>query len=84
MSRGAFVRAVLLGTPEPRGRRRPPIDVREIARLYGELGRVGSNINQLTHHAHLTRTLPTLDELRAINACLMRMHDELRRALDRA
>ena len=83
LSRGAFARAVLLGIPEPRGRRRPPVDVKEIARLYGELGRVGSNINQLSHHAHLTQALPTLDELRSINVCLTQMHDELRRALGR-
>lgn len=83
LSIGAFARAVLLGSPEPRARRRPPVEVREIARLFGEIGKIGSNVNQLAHHANAARALPKLSELRSINFYLMEMHDALMRALGR-
>ncbi len=83
LSRGAFVRTVLLGIPEPRGRCRPPVEVRALARLFGEIGKIGSNVNQLAHHANATRALPKLSELRSINFYLMQMHDALMLALGR-
>jgi hypothetical protein len=81
VSRGAFARAVLLGSPPPRSARRPPRDVRELARLFGEIGKIGSNVNQLAHHANITRALPAIGELQAINFHLMQMHEALMRAL---
>jgi hypothetical protein len=44
---GSYARQVLLGAPPPRQSRRPPIERRELARLLGELGKIGSNLNQL-------------------------------------
>ncbi len=44
---GSFARQVLLGAPAPRQVRRPPVEKRELARLLGELGRIGGNINQI-------------------------------------
>ncbi len=45
----SYARAVLLSSPAPRARRRPPVETRELARLLGELGKVGSNLNQIAH-----------------------------------
>lgn len=49
---GSYARGIVLGAPAPRQVRRPPIERRELARLLGELGHVGANLNQLAHHAN--------------------------------
>ena len=83
LSVAGFLRVKAFDEPAPRSARRPPVEVREIARLYGEIGKLGSNVNQLAHHANATRALPTVNELRAMNFYLMEMHDALMRALGR-
>jgi hypothetical protein len=50
---GSYARQVLLGAPAPRQVRRPPIERRELARLLGELGHVGSNLNQIARLANM-------------------------------
>jgi hypothetical protein len=50
---GSYARQVLLGAPTPRQVRRPPVERRELARLLGELGHVGSNLNQIARVANL-------------------------------
>jgi hypothetical protein len=52
---GSYARSVLLGAPAPRQVRRPPVERRELVRLLGELGKVGSNLNQLAHMANTGR-----------------------------
>ena len=49
LTSGSYARQVLLGAPAPRQVRRPPVERRELARLLGELGHIGGNINQLAH-----------------------------------
>ena len=49
---GSYARQVLLGAPAPRQVRRPPIERRELARLLGEIGHVGSNLNQIAKAAN--------------------------------
>jgi hypothetical protein len=49
LAAGSHARAILLGAPQPRQVRRPPIERRELARLLGEIGRVGNNLNQIAH-----------------------------------
>ena len=44
---GSYIRQVLLGAPAPRQMRRPQIERKELAKLLGELGKIGSNLNQL-------------------------------------
>jgi hypothetical protein len=48
----SYARQVLLGAPPPRQVRRPPIERRELARLLGELGHVGSNVNQIARRVN--------------------------------
>jgi hypothetical protein len=43
----SHARNVLLGAPAPRQVRRPPVERKELARLLGELGHVGGNLNQI-------------------------------------
>lgn len=44
---GSYIRLVLMGAPAPRQMRRPHIERKELAKILGELGKVGSNLNQL-------------------------------------
>lgn len=52
---GSYARQVLLGAPAPRQVRRPPIERRELARLLGEMGHVGGNLNQIARDMNLGR-----------------------------
>jgi Bacterial mobilisation protein (MobC) len=47
LTAGSYARGVLLDAPTPRQVRRPPVDRREVARLIGQLGYVGNNLNQI-------------------------------------
>lgn len=49
---GSYARQVLLGADTPRQVRRPPVERQELARLLGELGKVGGNLNQLARAAN--------------------------------
>jgi Bacterial mobilisation protein (MobC) len=49
---GSYARQTLLGAPAPRQVRRPPVERRELARLLGELGKIGGNLNQLAKAAN--------------------------------
>lgn len=49
-SRAALIRHGLFATPPPRAIPRPTVEHKEVARLLGELGKIGSNINQAQKH----------------------------------
>lgn len=83
MSVGAFARAVLLGSPGPRAVRKPPIQKAELARLLGEMGKLGSNVNQLARAYNQYRGLPEQQELAAIRAELVTLRTVLMQALGR-
>lgn len=52
LTTGAYLRILAFGTPGPRAARRPPVERVELARLLGQLGHVGSNVNQLARAAN--------------------------------
>lgn len=83
LSVGAFLRALALGDAGPRAVRRPPIERKELARLLGHLGKVGSNINQLAHGFNRDRILPGFPELLAIREDIRQLRDALMKALGR-
>lgn len=64
LSIGAFLRTVALGTPGPRAARRPPVELAELARLLGQIGKLGSNVNQLAAHSNRSQDGLALVELR--------------------
>jgi hypothetical protein len=47
LTAGSYARQMLLRAPVPRQVRRPPVERRELARLLGELGHIGGNLNQI-------------------------------------
>lgn len=59
---GALLRHTLLNAPLPASRHRPSVNhqavarlLAELAKIRAELGKSGSNLNQLAHYAHLDR-----------------------------
>ena len=84
LSIGAYLRALAVGHPGPRAVRRPPIERKELARLLGHLGKVGSNINQLAHAYNSTRRIPSLAELDVMREQVVELRDALMKALGRA
>lgn len=62
-SLGGYVREKLLGAPTPGTRRQPAPNAETLARLLGQMGKVGSNLNQLARLANQRNLVPpaTLD-----------------------
>ena len=63
---GGYCKFVILGRP-PRQFRRPQVDRIELARLLGELGRVGNNLNQITRKLHLEAAIEMPEVKDALN-----------------
>src|ERR1700730_5013424 len=84
LSIGAYLRALALGSAGPRAVRRPPVERKELARLLGHLGKVGSNLNQLAHAFNREAKVPGLGELKAIRLYVVELRDALLAALGRA
>jgi hypothetical protein len=83
LSVGAYLRFLADGTAGPRAVRRPPVERAELARLLGELGKIGSNVNQLSRAFHTTGDLPAWSELAAIGGEVRAMRDAVMKALGR-
>jgi hypothetical protein len=83
LSVGAFLRALALGDAGPRAVRRPPVERKELARLLGWLGKLGSNVNQLAHGFNRDGILPGFPELLAIRREVGEMRAALMQALGR-
>jgi hypothetical protein len=75
-----YLRAVALGTPGPRAVKRPPVDRKELARLLGELGRVGNNLNQIARALNVDDR-PPLAEIAAALSEFAAMRALVRAAL---
>ena len=80
---GTYLRAVALGSPVPRKARRPTVERVGLARVLGELGRVGSNLNQLARVANTTGELRQADRLKDIGDDIRAMRAALMKALGR-
>jgi hypothetical protein len=62
LSRGAYIRAAVLGTPGPRARRSPPVNAEALGRATAALNKVGSNLNQIAHGLNAGSFSMTLQE----------------------
>jgi hypothetical protein len=83
LSIGAYLRSLALGGAGPRAVRRPPIERKDLARLLGHIGKVGSNVNQLAHGFNRDGILPGFPELLAIRREIGEMREALMKALGR-
>jgi hypothetical protein len=60
LSPSAMCLAVLLDVPLPK-RRRPTVNTKLLGRVLAELGKIGSNINQIAYHLNAGRPGDVLD-----------------------
>ncbi|MEQ1908696.1 MAG: plasmid mobilization relaxosome protein MobC [Vicinamibacterales bacterium] len=61
VSIGALLRHAVFNTLPPPAARRPCINVQAVAQLLAQLGKIGSNINQLAKHANAGRSIDSMD-----------------------
>jgi hypothetical protein len=80
---GPFLRTIALGSPGPRSVKRLPVEKRELARILGELGKIGSNCNQLAHAYNAGQGWPGYPEILAIRRDIADMRTALMTALGR-
>jgi Bacterial mobilisation protein (MobC) len=78
---GAFVRTLALGYAPPRAVKLPLIDRQQLARLLGELGKLGSNVNQIAKAFNSTGRIPTPQELPVMQTDIMAMRAAVMTAL---
>ena len=69
----SYARTQMLGRPVPDSVKRPPVEKELLAKSLGQLGKVGSNLNQIAHAANIGETVCTeinqvLDEVRQLAA----------------
>lgn len=55
LTRASYQRVQSLKEPKTRSTRRAPIERELLAKVYGQLGKIGSNLNQIARAAHLDR-----------------------------
>lgn len=61
-----LLRTTLLGIPPPlRSVRRPNVDTQAVAKLLAELGKIGSNVNQIAKHLNAGRPGDTMENMLA-------------------
>ena len=83
LSVGAYLRTLAIGTAGPRAMRRPPVERVELARLLGELGKLGSNVNQIARVVNTIGDKRPEHDLAAIAADVQMMRSALMKALGR-
>ncbi len=82
LSTGAFLRAVALGSAGARARKEPKKQREQLARLLGEIGKLGSNVNQIARWCNTDRTAPHLREAEMMRADVAAMRAAVMKALD--
>jgi hypothetical protein len=82
ISFGAYVRAELLKAPIPRQSRRPHVNQQLLCQALAQLGKVGSNLNQIARHLNSGGSVVE-PEVAAVLAELRTARDALMGALSR-
>ncbi len=80
---GGYLRALALGSAGARAVKRPRVEREQLARLLGEIGKLGSNVNQLAKWSNTQRSAASAAELAQIRADIGAMRDAVMKALDR-
>jgi hypothetical protein len=83
MSIGAFLRTVALGRAGARAVKRPRIESEQLAKLLGEIGKLGSNVNQIAKWANTDRAAPSAAEIARMREDISAMRAEVMKVLDR-
>ncbi len=79
---GAFARACMLDGPGPRATRKPPVAKEELTRILGQLGKIGSNVNQIARAINSGDDPNGLaDDIKAAVVTIAEIHADAARAL---
>lgn len=79
----SYARQILLDSPPPRAVRKPSVDTKQVAKMLGELGKVGSNLNQIAHHLNAGAGGAGLNVITDAIADVQAMRDACMKALGR-
>ncbi len=82
MSIGAFLRTLALGTAGARAVKKPRIEREKLAKLLGEIGKLGSNVNQIARWANTDKRAPDDRVLALMREDIAAMRAEVMKALD--
>ncbi|WP_051949602.1 plasmid mobilization relaxosome protein MobC [Methylosinus sp. PW1] len=80
---GGYLRALAIGNAGARAKRGAREEREALARILGELGKLGSNVNQIARWCNTDRTAPHLREVELMRADVAAMRAAIMRALDR-
>lgn len=80
LSMGGYCKSVIFNTKPSRRSRRPSPDKAELAKLLGEIGRVGNNLNQVAYQLNAHGSVE-LEELKDALADLAEMRTAIMTAL---
>ncbi len=83
LSVGAYLRALADGAPGLRSVRRPTVEKVALAKVLGVLGRVGSDVNELTRVANAKGEVSQLAVLNSVAGDICEMRAALMKALGR-
>jgi len=83
LSIGAYLRAAALGDSGPRSVRRPPLEHQALAWVVGQVGKIGSNVNQIAKSFNGSGLLPGFPEILAMKRDIAEMRGALLKALGR-
>lgn len=83
LTAASFARTQLLDVPAPRGSRRPPVERAQVAQLLGQIGKVGSNINQIARTLNAGMGSPSQRDLAEAMGAVLDMRDACLKALGR-
>ncbi len=83
LSVGAFLRTLALGTAGARAVKRPSVERAQLGKLLGEIGKLGSNVNQIARWANTDKAAPSYAELVKMGEHIAAMRGEVMKALDR-
>lgn len=84
LSVAAYLRAAALGTAGPRAARKPPVAKQELVRVLAQLGKIGSNVNQIARAVNSGDDPNGLaDDIKAAVAAIAEMQAATMQALGR-
>jgi len=83
LSVGAYLRTLALGRAGPRAVKRPHAEREQLARILGEIGKLGSNHNQIAKWANTVKASPSAVELAQMREDIALMRAAILKALDR-
>jgi len=81
LSLGSYIRARVLTAPTTRATRTPPVNKVALAKLLGEIGRIGGNVNQIARQLNSGRDPQEVANLQHTLRSLWQMRDAVLMAL---